>query len=246
MTANKATDCSGLVSAAAYLADTNKYNVECDSISGYDCIAAKKSRFEMGNLESDYPPSIEKEACNDGNSVSVVRMKDIKKPSGRTFVLGNVHPEIGYGSITNWTGCGWRSEPKSCGACRGRAFEEFFRMINNNHGLPANALFTGDFNMDIKTDKKGIVVDDSTNYDCPDEKALYDGINIGKFVKLGFATEWPVKKYLDNIYSNFLEPSGKCDIVNTNFAVFGGPEYDHDAIYCNLKVVNKHNILYQR
>ncbi len=33
------------------------------------------------------------------------------------------------------------------------------------------------------------------------------------------------------IYSNFLEPSGKCDIVNTNIAVFGGIEFDHDAIY---------------
>ena len=244
MSANKATDCSGLVSAASILVDTNKYEVECDSISGYDCIAAKKSRFKMGILES-YPPSATYGDCQNGNSVSVVRMKDMKKPSGRTFVLGNVHPEVGYlESPTSWSGCGWKTESKIHVACRGRAFEEFFRMINNNHGLPANALFTGDFNMDIKTDKKGIVVDDQTNYDCPDEKALYDGIIIGKFVKLGFATEWPVKKYLDNIYSNFLEPSSKCQSIDMNAFVKKGPNYDHDAIFCYLNTVDKHNSLY--
>jgi len=46
------------------------------------------------------------------------------------------------------------------------------------------------------------------------------------------------------IYSNLLEPSVKCQMFDKNAEVQRGPNNDHDAIFCNLKTVNKHNILY--
>jgi len=36
------------------------------------------------------------------------------------------------------------------------------------------------------------------------------------------------------IYSNLLEPSGKCQSIDLNTGVFEGPKYDHDAIFCNV------------